>query len=372
MSHMQAHSHVHGHAVRALLVAVLQACVHTSAHTAVQAATQISGRSLAGLRGRALRVADVRGLTCAHVCGVTLGHRPTPRHQCTRVSAHTHPTHEPDDKSHPKVPLQGGTAPHRATDDSTSHHTSPYNTRIHTPFEHTHTHTPTPLERLASGQWVKTICGASLEDAAAVRDLSYVYTCACVDCIDVACEASVVRAAKEGIQRAVETHKVCVCYWRCGGVCRMGICDIAVCKTACVHTAYTLHRNTHSMEVRRPWLMVSVSDRDDVHFRKAFFDPTLCPEECTHPCESVCPAMAIDHSECACACGSIAPWLLTHMRACATGGGGVLKERCYGCGRCTPVCPYGLIDEDMYQRSLRDVVQLLPGACVFRVSYGAG
>jgi Fe-S-cluster-containing hydrogenase component 2 len=70
----------------------------------------------------------------------------------------------------------------------------------------------------------------------------------------------------------------------------------------------------------RPWLMVSLSDGLDPHFRKAWFDPRRCPLSCPRPCERVCPALAID-------------------------GRGVVEERCYGCGRCLSACPLGLITE---------------------------
>jgi Fe-S-cluster-containing hydrogenase component 2 len=69
----------------------------------------------------------------------------------------------------------------------------------------------------------------------------------------------------------------------------------------------------------RPWLMVSLNDGEDPHFRKALFDPNLCPSDCSRPCERICPAGAID-------------------------GRGVIEARCYGCGRCLPVCPSRIIE----------------------------
>jgi Fe-S-cluster-containing hydrogenase component 2 len=63
-----------------------------------------------------------------------------------------------------------------------------------------------------------------------------------------------------------------------------------------------------------PWLMVSFNDGEDPHFRKAEFRAEDCPSECTRPCEAICPAQAISFS-------------------------GVMRDRCYGCGRCLPVCP---------------------------------
>lgn len=42
--------------------------------------------------------------------------------------------------------------------------------------------------------------------------------------------------------------------------------------------------------------MISVNDNEDLHFRKAEFDPDDCPTDCSRPCENVCPADAISHS----------------------------------------------------------------------------
>lgn len=64
--------------------------------------------------------------------------------------------------------------------------------------------------------------------------------------------------------------------------------------------------------------MVSFCDGEDPHFRKAVFDPAHCPADCPRPCELICPADAI----------AMTPVAI-----------GVLESRCYGCGRCLPVCP---------------------------------
>ncbi|MEI6829486.1 MAG: LdpA C-terminal domain-containing domain [Synechococcaceae cyanobacterium ELA445] len=84
-----------------------------------------------------------------------------------------------------------------------------------------------------------------------------------------------------------------------------------------------------------PWLMVSLSDGADPHFRKATFDPALCPAECPRPCQRVCPALAIGPS------------------------GGVAEDRCYGCGRCLPLCPHGLIAERDHLLAAEAVAPLL-------------
>lgn len=135
-----------------------------------------------------------------------------------------------------------------------------------------------PEQALVHGCWVKLIGGASNQDLAAIEDLAGIHALAGVHCIDVAADPAVVAATRRGLAWA-ESHGAA-----------------------------------------RPWLMVSLSDGLDPHFRKAWFDPQRCPPSCPRPCERVCPALAID-------------------------GRGVVAERCYGCGRCLPACPLGLIEE---------------------------
>ena len=148
----------------------------------------------------------------------------------------------------------------------------------------------TPLESLRFGQWFKLICGASYQDVSKIRNLSLVFSLAGADCIDVAADPAVVKAALAGINVS------------------------------------------QSMEpVRRPWLMVSFNDGQDPHFRKAWFDTQRCPPDCSRPCEQICPANAILPIALGLNFDTVKP--------------GVVSERCYGCGRCLPVCPYGLVEE---------------------------
>ena len=84
-------------------------------------------------------------------------------------------------------------------------------------------------------KWIKLICGASNEDILAIEDLCAIYTAAGVDYIDVAAEESIVHAAKKGIEWAKKIFK------------------------------------------NSPGLMISISDGNDIHFRKAKFDPLKCP-----------------------------------------------------------------------------------------------
>jgi Fe-S-cluster-containing hydrogenase component 2 len=145
---------------------------------------------------------------------------------------------------------------------------------------------PSPLHSLDQGTWFKLICGASFGHLPAIRNLAIVYTLAGADCIDVAADLAVITATKDGIKVAQQL-------------------------------ALAAHQQTDSF-MNLPLLMVSLNDGIDPHFRKAEFDATRCPADCLRPCERICPADAIDST-------------------------GVIDSRCYGCGRCLPICPLGLI-----------------------------
>ncbi len=150
-------------------------------------------------------------------------------------------------------------------------------------------HQYSPLTSLQNGHWFKLICGASFQHLAAIRSLSLVYTLAGADCIDVAADPAVVHAARSGIEAAQRILRA------------------------------------HSLEsVPQVWVMVSLNDGEDPHFRKAVLDPHQCPTDCPQPCIAICPAQAIAFSS------------LLHS--------GVLEDRCYGCGRCLPICPVELIE----------------------------
>ena len=154
---------------------------------------------------------------------------------------------------------------------------------------------------------MKWIGGASNQDLAAIEDLAGLYCLAGVHCLDLAADLAVVAAARRGIAWA------------------------------------------EARGAARPWVMVSLSDGADPHFRKAWFDPARCPSDCPRPCERVCSALAIP------ALG-LEPGAISRFSGAPDAAAfGVLEERCYGCGRCLPACPLGLIEE-------RD--QLLPAAAV--------
>lgn len=147
-----------------------------------------------------------------------------------------------------------------------------------------------PLQSLREGDWFKLICGASFQNLPAIRSLTLSYALAGADCIDVAADPAVIFAAHEALQVAG---------------------DFADEARSC------------GLRPGSPWLMVSLNDGEDPHFRKAEFDPTLCPSDCPRPCESICPAQAIAFNP--------------------DGFSGVITDRCYGCGRCLPICPIELI-----------------------------
>jgi Fe-S-cluster-containing hydrogenase component 2 len=153
-----------------------------------------------------------------------------------------------------------------------------------------------PLRSLREGCWFKLICGASFQHLPAVRSLTLAYALAGADCVDVAADPVVIGVAQDALRVAaglLETHG-------------------------------KLGRQVEEL----PWLMVSLNDGEDPHFRKAEFDVSVCPANCTRPCETICPAQAIvfgrDHHS------------------------GVVDSLCYGCGRCLPICPIQNISTRAY------------------------
>ena len=179
-----------------------------------------------------------------------------------------------------------------------------------------------PELALARGRWVKLICGASNHDLAAIEDLCALYSLVGVDCIDVAADPAAVAAARRGMAWAE------------------------------AQSQRQPQLKDQARDGQPPWLMVSLNDGDDPHFRKASFDPRLCPSDCPRPCQRVCPALAIG------------------------AGGGVEADRCYGCGRCRPACPLGLIGEHQTVLSAAAVPALLaelrPDAVEIHTRIGRG
>lgn len=150
-----------------------------------------------------------------------------------------------------------------------------------------------PLHSLKAGHWVKLIGGASFQDLPTLRHLAIAYGLAGVDCLDLAADEAVVTAVREGLQVAENLSE----------------------------EAKTLG----FLGVQTPWIMVSLNDGEDPHFRKADFNIQECARDCPRPCEKICPAQAI---------------LFNNTKDEFSG---VIREKCYGCGRCLPICPYGII-----------------------------
>ncbi|MFN4195741.1 MAG: LdpA C-terminal domain-containing domain [Thermosynechococcus sp.] len=158
-----------------------------------------------------------------------------------------------------------------------------------------------PLAALAAHRWFKLINGASFQDAAQIYNLTLAYALAGADCMDVAADPAVIYAANEALTVA------------------------------------------ESLGATRPLLMVSINDGADPHFRKATFDPSRCPPACDRPCERICPVDAIRFDE---------PVQ------------GVVRDRCYGCGRCLPLCPWGLIIADEQPAVFEQITPLISAGTI--------
>ena len=167
-----------------------------------------------------------------------------------------------------------------------------------------------PLQSLREGHWFKLICGASFQNLPAVRSLTLAYTLAGVDCVDIAADPAVVIAAKEAIRVAMEiSHRDS-------------------------QKGRSTNRLQNSSPIQKPLLMVSLNDGEDPHFRKATFLPLNCPSDCPRPCEQICPADAIKST-------------------------GVIEDRCYGCGRCLPICPIQHISAHSYVSTAQAIAPLV-------------
>lgn len=224
-----------------------------------------------------------------------------------------------------------------------------------------------PLRSLREGNWFKLICGASFQHLPAVRNLTLAYTLAGADCIDVAADPAVIASALDALQVATEFG-----------------------EEAQVRGFGFSHR---------PLLMVSLNDGEDPHFRKAEFDPELCPADCPRPCEAICPAQAIvfqaanhhitareqesklkagvsckiPHHQSQIGSEKTHDWqpdpeatLLNLPRPqegekprATQGFSGVIDQRCYGCGRCLPICPSQLIYTRSYVSAPEAIAPLI-------------
>ena len=158
--------------------------------------------------------------------------------------------------------------------------------------------------------WFKLICGASYQHLPAVRNLTLAYTLAGADCIDVAADPAVIAATQEALLVAQSLR-------------------------------YNAQKRGFALTGNLPLLMVSLNDGEDPHFRKAEFNSQDCPRDCSRPCEKICPAQAI---------------LFNNTKDDFSG---VIAEKCYGCGRCIPICPYGTIYTKSYESTPGEIVPLI-------------
>ncbi|MEM6838605.1 MAG: LdpA C-terminal domain-containing domain [Cyanobacteria bacterium P01_C01_bin.120] len=163
---------------------------------------------------------------------------------------------------------------------------------------------------LQAGCWFKLIGGASYQHLPAIRNLALAFTLAGADCIDVAADPAVVKAVKESFRIVSRLPQ-------------LSELGAELASQTCLEL---------------PLLMISLSDGEDPHFRKARFDPQQCPADCPRPCEAICPAAAI----------AFTPQF-----------NGVIEERCYGCGRCMPICPVQQIDEVTRATSVESIAASL-------------
>ena len=168
----------------------------------------------------------------------------------------------------------------------------------------------TPLQSLKHGNWFKLICGASFQHLPAVRNLTLAYTLAGADCIDVAADPAVIAATQEALLVA------------------KSLADDA-------------QKRGFAFTGDLPLLMVSLNDGEDPHFRKAEFNSQDCPSDCSRPCEKICPAQAISFNN------------------TKDDVSGVIAQKCYGCGRCIPICPYRIIYTKSYVSTPKEIVPLI-------------
>jgi Fe-S-cluster-containing hydrogenase component 2 len=171
-----------------------------------------------------------------------------------------------------------------------------------------------------------------------VRNLALAYTLAGADCIDVAADPAAIAAVQEGLQ---------------------------------VAATLTTEAQQRGFGVRgKPWLMVSLNDGEDPHFRKAEFNPAECPAECPRPCQSICPASAIVFPKTALGQEKVSlgasGWqkkdrdrLLNINSQSHADFAGVIDQICYGCGRCLPICPSQLIFTRSYVLTPQAIAPLI-------------
>ena len=194
-----------------------------------------------------------------------------------------------------------------------------------------------PLNSLKQGHWFKLICGASYQHLPSVRNLTLAYALAGADCIDVAADPATIASAKAALQVASEIAADCQ---------RPGVENI-------------FNKRQAIPIFSTPLLMVSLNDGEDPHFRKAEFDPAACPPNCPRPCEKICPAEAIAFPESSNSKSNELNSISFSPKSESPGFSGVIDAKCYGCGRCLPVCPIGQIQTRSYVSTPQAVADLV-------------
>ncbi len=141
-------------------------------------------------------------------------------------------------------------------------------------------------QTLSQGHIFKLVCGAGNEQPYEVYWLSYIYTIAGADIIDIAAMPDIVVAAKNGIRDAYKFMK---------------------------------DNNYEYISTNKPFITISIGMEGDTHTRKASIikDRCLVNHLCSL-CVNVCPQDAIDLPS-------------------------IDSSKCIGCGKCQSICRYNAI-----------------------------